>query len=222
MHRHKVIGIALCLSIALPSLAGCGLLPERDTAIISNYTIAPEIGTQTAAARCEQVLRMRNVAVDPPWATSDMLYSRTEHQISSFAYHRWSASPATLLGNALTEALQGSGLYRGVLGPTDPGSSDLILAVSLDKGPIQVFPPKGANAKGEPASSHEVMTLSAALIDAVSGKLLANHSFRDTQAAAPNPYGGVVAANAIAGRLIGRIMDWLAQGNAAIAACKGN
>lgn len=222
MRGCKAVAAVLCLPIVALSLAGCGILPSRDTTPVYRYTISPEIAAQTASARCNEILRVRAVEASPPWTTSDMLYRQTEHEVSSFAFHRWAAAPATMIGNALLESAQRSGLYRGVLGPTSPGDPGLILAVSLIKGPLQVFPPHSEDRNGAPSGSREVIALSAALIDAGSGKLLAARIFSGTQAAEPDPYGGVVAANAIAARLIEQMLAWLEQANARTSACGAN
>lgn len=220
MRCYQAVPVTSCLFMLTLSLTGCGLLPERDNTPVDVYTIAPKVAVQPASESCAQVLSLHNVAVSAPWTTSDMLYTQTEHQISSFAYNRWTAAPATLIGNALLESLQRSGLYRGVLNPTSPGSPDIILSISLDKGPIQIFPPQSAGKNSQATSSREVIALSASLISANSGELLASKAFSQTRQAAPNPYGGVQATNEIVGKLIGQIIDWLAQSNATIAACK--
>lgn len=220
MRRFNAPSTALLVSIAVSALAGCGLIPQPDSTPVNQYNIAPTAATANVnAATCGLVVEMREVAASAPWTSNNMLYMQGKHDIDSYAYNRWAATPATMLGHSLVGALEQSDLYRGALAPTNPGRPDLILSVNLRRGPLQVFPPQSSGDKSEPASSREELALSATLTEADSGKLVAGKRFSGTESAAPNPYGGVKAANALAGRLIEQLLGWLAETNAGIQAC---
>lgn len=223
MRRLLAISAILFVCVAVLSLAGCGLIPKPDNTPVNKYNITPKaVAGKTSNTTCAQVLEMRGVSANAPWIGTDMLYTRNKHEIKSYAYNQWAATPATMLGHALVSALKASGLYHGVLGPSTPGNADLLLSITLDRGPLQVFPPQSGQ-KGDTAdSSRETMSLSATLTSMTSGKLLAGKTFSDSQTANPNPYGGVVAANALAGRLFGQMLDWLAESNSGIEACSAH
>lgn len=190
------------------ALSGCGLLGSKSKPM-DQYTLSPE-PTQPAGATtaCAAVLRVSSVEAAPPWSGEDLLYTETPYQVSAYAYHRWASPPATMLTDAIVKAVSASGRYRAVLGPTDPGNGDLTLAVRLVRGPLQTFAGEGS---ASAQSSTESMTLTAALAVTSSGKLLGTKEFSARESAAANPYGGVVAANRLAGRLIGELADWLGQ-----------
>lgn len=221
MRKHVTIAAMLCTPILVASLAGCGILSRSDTTPVEHYEISPDVSmSNPPAAPCKLVVRVRNVVASTPWATDEMLYTKSEHSIASFAYHNWAATPATLLTDVLVKSLGESGLYRGVLGPVSPGNADLTLAVILQQGPLQTFPAQPNEKGGNAGSSTESLALSASLTHTQSGELVGSKTFGGSQTAAPNPYGGVVATNALAGKLLGQMLDWLAQQNATLA-CGG-
>ncbi|MGH8160891.1 MAG: ABC-type transport auxiliary lipoprotein family protein [Gammaproteobacteria bacterium] len=224
MRRYIMLTATVPLFASLALLAGCGLLSQPKIPPMNRYRIAPTVVNPPAVATaCPLVLQVRSVGASTPWATNDMLYTETTHSVASYAYHQWAADPATMLTGDLVEALGGSGLYRGVIGALSLGNADLILSVTLTKGPLQVFSARSAQAgKGDSATdrtSRETLALDANLTDSETGNLIASKSFSAEQSAAPNPQGGVVAANALAGKLIGQILDWLAQTNPTIKGC---
>lgn len=222
MRKYVMATISMIVSAAL--LGGCGLLSRPKTPPVNQYQIAPHVAGGKASATCALVLQVRGVAASTPWATNNMLYTQTAHSLASYAYHQWAAEPATMLTDAIVGALDTRGLYRGVLGPASPGDSDLTLAVTLTRGPVQVFQGQtGTNRAGTKnggsATSQEALALAVNLTEAESGKLIASKGFAAEQSAAPNAYGGVTATNALAGKLIGRMLDWLAQTNSTIKSC---
>lgn len=196
----------LVLALAGALLAGCSILPSSKSQPLASYTLSPALPQTTAVAKtCPAVLRVNAVEASSPWGSDGLIYSDSRFRIATFAYNKWAAPPAEMLTDALVKAIATSGLYRGVLGPTDPGDARLVLAVRLVRGPLQTF----AGVERSPASSTESMALSATLADLARGKLVAGKEFSAAQAAAPNPYGGVVAANELAGKLIADIVVWL-------------
>jgi ABC-type uncharacterized transport system auxiliary subunit len=223
MRRLIVVSTILSVCVAVSSLAGCGLIPKPDNTAVNQYDITPKVAARnTTTVTCAKVLEVRGVSASAPWMGTDMLYTQNKHEIKSYAYNQWAATPATMLGHALVSALKDSDLYRGVLGPSTPGSADLILAVTLNRGPLQVFPPQSGENGNTADSSREALSLSATLASMTTGQLIASKTFSDSQAANADPYGGVVAANALAGRLFGEMLDWLGKSNSGIKACSAH
>ncbi|MGH8274142.1 MAG: ABC-type transport auxiliary lipoprotein family protein [Gammaproteobacteria bacterium] len=217
MRKYVIMTISMLASAAL--LGGCGLLSRPKTPPVNQYQIAPKVAGGKASATCALVIQVRGVAASTPWATDNMLYTQTTHSLASYAYHQWAAEPSTMLTDAIVGALAARGLYRGVLGPASPGDSDLTLAVTLTRGPLQIFHGQTGTKDSGSAASQETLALAANLTEAESGKLIASKEFTAEQSAAPNAYGGVLATNAIAGKLINQMLDWLGQANAGIKGC---
>ncbi len=221
MRRYVRLAATVPFLVPLVLFAGCGLLSQPKIPPTNQYRIAPAAVRQPAVGIvCPLVLQVRSVEASAPWATSNMLYTQTAHSVASYAYHQWAADPATMLTSDILEALDGSGLYRGVIGSLSPGNPDLILSVALTKGPLQVFAASSGTSGGAAAaSSREVLSLAANLSNAQTGALLSSRNFSAEKSAAPDPYGGVVAANVLAGQLIGQMLGWLAETNPTVKGC---
>lgn len=196
------------------AFAGCGLLSPPQPQPLTLYQLTPaKPAASTAqpsplaasAAACNKVLRVRSVEANPPYAGNALRYSETPQVLGSFAWHRWATPPATMLTGDILKTISASSLYRAVLGPTDPGAADLTLAVRIDRGPVQIF--SASNVKQH--SSVEHFSYTATLANATDGAVLGVHTFSAEHAAAPDPYGGVKAANAITAQLDGELLVWL-------------
>lgn len=193
-------------------LSACSVLPTAKSSPMATYTLSPIVSQVTAAtAKCSAVLRVRSVQATSPWSSDGLVYSESDYRIATFAYHKWAAPPAEMLTGALVRAVATSGHYRGVLGPTDPGDASLTLAVRLVSGPLQTFSGSSAGEEAAARSSRESLALAATLAATSSGTLVASKEFADEIPAKPNPYGGVEAANKLAGQLITEIVTWLGE-----------
>lgn len=197
-------------------LGACSILPSPKAQPITQYELAPPAasgatGAITAAQpACPLVLRVRDVEVNPPYATDGLLYTESPHALSSYAWHRWAATPGTMLTADVTAAVAASGLYRAVLGPTDPGDADLTLAVRLDRGPLQVFAQATrGGAAGTPGASTEEIAITATLANSSTGAVVGTRAFSGSRSADPTPYGGVAAASQLTGSLLGDMLSWL-------------
>lgn len=210
--------LILC-SLVLLLASGCGILSKPKTRQLTLYQLTPvstsAAAPATATASCAKVLRIQSVEAEPPYASDDLLYTESPQVLASFAYHRWATSPATMLTGDLLGAVSAGNIYRSVLGPSDPGQADLLLAVRINEGPLQVFRSQG---KGKQDST-ERLSYTATLTDAGTGNVLATRMFSASREAAPDPYHGVQAANAIVTQLDARVVSWL-RGLAGSEACK--
>ena len=195
--------------------SGCSILSKPEARQTTRYQLgsaatAPQAASAavpaTVSVACDRVLRVQHVEAPPPYAGDDLLYSETPQVISSFAWHRWATPPATMLTSDLLAAISGAKLYRSVLGPTDPGQADLLLAVRINEGPIQVFS-KGKNGDSQ---SVERLGYTATLTNANTGAVLGTRVFSASREAKPNPYGGVRAANALVRSMDSDMLAWLA------------
>lgn len=200
----------LILCSVLLLFSGCSILSKPETRQMTRYQLTPATSTANmasaaATAPCPRVLRIQDVEAAPPYASDDLLYSQTPQVLGTFAWHRWATSPAVMLTSDLLAAVSGAGLYRSVLGPTDPGQADLLLAVRINEGPLQVF--SAANGGGRKSVEH--LTYTATLTNANTGTVLGTRVFTGQHSADPNPYGGVKAANTIVARLDASVLHWL-------------
>lgn len=208
----------LILCSAILMLSGCGLLSQPKPQPMTLYQLTPAQSTsgsgmpatttasRTTAPACARVLRVRSVEASPPYASDSLLYSKTPQVLGDFAWHRWATPPATMLTDDILNEVSAGGLYSAVLGPTDPGEADWILAVRINRGPLQVF----SRDKGSSRTSSEQLSYTAILANA-GGHVLGARIFSASRTADPTPYGGVEATHAIVARLNGQLLGWLRQ-----------
>lgn len=208
--------IVLCSAVLM--LSGCGLLSQPKPQPMTLYQLTPAQSTSgsgvaatTPASRiapaCAQVLRVRGVEASPPYASDSLLYSETPQVLGDFAWHRWATPPATMLTGDILNEISAGDLYSAVLGPTDPGEADWVLAVRINHGPLQVF----SRDKDSSRTSSEQLSYTATLANAGDGRVLGTRVFSASHTADPTPYGGVKAAHAIVAQLNGQLLAWLRQ-----------
>jgi len=196
--------------------SGCSILSKPEARQMTRYQLgaaatAPRAASAAmpaaATVACDRVLRVQDVEAAPPYAGDDLLYSDTPQVISSFAWHRWVTPPATMLTSDLLAGISGAKLYRSVPGPTDPGQADLLLAVRINQGPIQVF----SKGKSGDRESVERLGYTATLTNANTGAVLGTRVFSASRNAKPNPYGGVQAANSMVRSMNSDMLAWLSS-----------
>ncbi|MGH2570155.1 MAG: ABC-type transport auxiliary lipoprotein family protein, partial [bacterium] len=130
--------------VALVALAGCSVVkaPER-TAWTTFSLEAPHPAAADSASHGSGNPGV--VAADPgglvirvaPFASAAgadsprMVYVRTPGTLEMYAHHRWADPPAEMLALALVAALEETGTFGGVLGPSSRAAGDLLLESEL-------------------------------------------------------------------------------------------
>jgi len=205
--------LILCSIVLL--FAGCSILSKPEAHQVTRYQLGAVASTgavnaasaSSATPACNRVLRIQDVEAAAPYAGDSLMYSDSPQVLSSFAWHRWATTPATMLTADLLSTVSGANLYRSVLGPTDPGQADFLLAVRINEGPVQVF----STDKSGNKQSVERLSYTATLTDAGTGAVVGTHDFSTSRKASPNPYGGVKAADAMVRKLNTDMLSWLSS-----------
>ncbi len=203
--------LILCSVVLL--FSGCSILSTPKSHQITRYQLGAAASTSatsaaaagTSPAACNRVLRVQDVEAAAPFASDGLMYSDSPQVIDSFAWHRWATTPSTMLTADILNSVSGANLYRSVLGPTDPGQADLLLAVRINEGPIQVFSTDSSGNK----QSVERLSYTATLTNAGTGAVIGTRVFSISRKAEPNPYGGVKAADAMVRKLNANMLSWL-------------
>lgn len=118
--------------------------------------------------------------------TTQMVYIPKHYQLAYFAKNNWADTPSHMLLPLIVKTLQNTHYFYAVVQPPFTGQYDYLLSTHVVRLQQEFI--------CRPSRIH--MTLSAQLINAKSGRVIATHSFSATQIApCDNPYGGVVAAN---------------------------
>jgi ABC-type uncharacterized transport system auxiliary subunit len=126
-----------------------------------------------------------------------MVYTRTEHRIEFFAYHKWVDSPASMLYPLLVHGLERSRRFDMVLPAHASGRGNLRLDTEL----IQLRQRFSGN------DSRLELVVRARLF--AGEQMLAARVFRMEEDAGSGPESGVDAANRASGRLVNEIVAWL-------------
>lgn len=67
------------------------------------------------APRGDLVLVMEPLETEPAYDDDRIVYRTSPYRLDYYHYHRWSASPGTMVGNYLEQALERSGRFRAVV-----------------------------------------------------------------------------------------------------------
>jgi cholesterol transport system auxiliary component len=136
----------------------------------------------------------------PGFDTPRMIYSLRPHEISYYASHRWADTPARMLMVPLLRTLEQSGLWRSVVQPPTAAPADY----RLDCDNLLLEQQFSAN------SSRVRLALRARLIDVKLPAVMSSRDFELFEAApTDDAYGGVIAANRAAAKLLEQIAAWL-------------
>lgn len=200
-------GFAFAVCLLLTLLGGCAAV-SRQAPFPRHYTLAgatrpTPLARQPgpAAQRSLQVARI----VAAPWLQDTGIHYRLEyrhdHSIASYANSDWVASPATLLEEAVQNALAANGAWRVVVGPGSPARTDFSLQIRLDD---------FAQAFTSPGQSRGVLDATATLIDNRDERAIAQRHFHvETEAPSADAAGGVQALGEAGRRFTMQLAGWL-------------
>lgn len=200
---HRALPLTLAALTLLVSMAGCSLLPKRHPSEqVIAYRIAPPAAKapQTDSPACPD-LRVVTPTAAPGFGGTAMRYSTAPYQIADFAYHRWVAPPAAMLGPVLVERLRADGLFGHVLDAGSGGGAPLQLETRLID-LTQVF-------VGQ--QSHIRLTVGSTLVDTANDRTLSTRRFAIEVASAPNPVAGVAATSQAVAQWLDKESAWLRQ-----------
>lgn len=125
--------------------------------------------------------------------TTAMAYTICPYQIDYFVRNQWAEPPAQMLQPLMAQALRNTHYFRTV-STSDYGRYDLILNSQLLE-LIQVFRCNGC--------SYVSLKIHVELVDGITNEVIRSKMFCLTEPApCPTPYGGVIAANRAAMRLM--------------------
>jgi cholesterol transport system auxiliary component len=192
------------LALVALALGGCALLGPPGAAPPSLFTLAPE---REGAAPREVVARTIEIA--PPGARPGfegprMAYVTRPYEIQYFSRHQWVEPPARMLAPLLGEVLERDGSFQTMLS-SESGAPALRLEseiVALQ----QEFTVQPSQVR---------FTLRARLLDGLERRVLATAEFEAVEPSpSEDPYGGVIAANRAAARVLGEVAKWCAENGA--------
>lgn len=174
-------GLIIFFSILLTGCFSPVSLPQKNL-----YTLAANTKSQVAKYHSTKTLLVMATQATDELSTQKIAYVNKPYQLAYFTKNSWIAEPADQLTAIITNTLQQTHYFKAVVTTPFVGVTDLKLNTYLYQ--LQ------QNFLVNP--SVEQFKLSAQLVNAATGKLIAEKTFQYAiQAPSNNPYGGVVAAN---------------------------
>ncbi len=164
---------------------------EQTTYVIN--TLPPSIAKKPQHHGTLVVAQMDSNAI---YNTTQMAYSTRPYQVSYFAKNSWADTPATMLQSLLIQTVQRTHYFSAVGSPSMVGHYDYVLDTQLLQFEQRFYK----------SSSEVVVVVRAQITKAATNRITATKQFTVIEAAPFNtPYGGVIAANRAAAKLMAQI-----------------
>lgn len=190
--------LALAAACAIV-LQGCALLrpgaadPPRLFMLEATFDAAP------AGAAPVQTLIVPPPTARPGFDGPRIVYVTRAYELQFFAQSEWVDTPARMLAPLLVAALEESGTFRVLQGPSGVAAS-----IRLE---TEITALQQEFAAGP---SRTRFALRAQLVDAGGRRVVATRAFEAVEAApSDDPYGGVVAANGVVLRVLRELAVWV-------------
>ena len=204
IYTHNISAIAqlTCYLLALASY-GCSIGPAET--VTHAYRLNPDISVRRIIAADVRngpaTLLISIPKAQPGFDTPRMAYLRRPHELSYYAFNHWVDTPGRMLLQPLAEAMEATGLWRGVVQAASPVRADYRLdcdSLILEQ---QFFSP-----------SRVRFALRAQLIDTKRQTVIAARSFEVFELSpSQDAYGGVIAANDASTKLLVELTYWIAS-----------
>ena len=198
--------IAPIVSFALFVLSSACVLGPTETSAPRSYFLNPEISWKNPHGYGERTGRAVLLITQPKaqagFDTVRMAYLLRPYEVNYYAFNQWADTPARLLHRIMVENLDKTGLWRSVV--QTPGTVPAQYRLDCDNLVLQQ--------QFFARPSRVRLGLRAQIIDLKETTILATRYFELLEAApSDDPYGGVLAANHAAEKLIIEMAAWLDQ-----------
>jgi cholesterol transport system auxiliary component len=204
MRRRRTM-LGLAWAAATLTLAACALTDTQRLPPMTTYALqwdgGPPPARQAEKAGC-RTLALTTPRAAPGFGTTRMAYAREPYRIDYFANSEWAGTPADMLRPLLRRALEQSGMFHAVVGPSAPLRADSRLDSEILQ--LQQLFSQDAGAVR--------FALRVELYDLANARSLGSRVLTASEPTpGDNPHGGVVAANRAVGRVLGELPDLLRQ-----------
>lgn len=182
------------------ALAGCALFASPGPAPSLFALDVPSAGASAGSAAAQAI------EVAPPSARagfdgSRMAYVTRPYELNYFARHQWVEPPARMLAPLLAEALERDGRFEAT-----QGGANLSASLRLETEIVALQQEFTAH------PSQVRFTLRARLLDLAKRRVVASSAFEAVEPApSDDPYGGVIAANRAAARVLDEVASWCGE-----------
>jgi cholesterol transport system auxiliary component len=180
-------------------LAACVGCTTQQIARQAIYMLEVQHAAKPAQDKRNIVLAVSVPQARPGFDTPQMAYVQQPYELNYFVTSRWTDTPARMLEPLLVQALEQTGGFRAVVQTPNTVSADFQLDTILIR-LQQDFMTRPSRIR---------LTLRAQLIDVRSQRVLAVKLFDESEnAESENAYGGVIAANRVAQRVLDQLAEF--------------
>ncbi len=192
----------LLLIMLLTVLTGC--VTER-LPPTSTYNLYPDLNVfhplKDTEQRTRDILKLGRISSTSAFSGTDIVYSDMRYGQNSYAYSRWSDSPANMLLVIFQEALEKSGGYMAVVPYSSHSRTDLLLESTLIDFSQHI---------NDDGTSNGTVRMRFNLIDNRIKRVIASRDFvTRAPASSVNAIGAVVALNKAVADLTKELVEWL-------------
>jgi cholesterol transport system auxiliary component len=180
-------------------LAGCTGLQAPQVENWHTYVLDARPAIKAGQIKRDLVLAVSMPRARPGFDTTRMASLRQPHELSYFAVNRWADTPSRMLEPLLAQALEQTGSFRATVQASGAVPADIRLDTELIRLQQDFWTQPG----------RVQLTLRAQLIDVVGKRVIAVKLFDEAEnATGDDAYGGVIAANRVAQRMLGQLADF--------------
>ena len=219
MRRSLLVQTCTLVAAGMMLLALQGCLPARPAPVVQTYQLNPLPDPERSARPVYQPVPATLLVSTPKaragFDTARMAYVQRPHELQYFSRNQWTDPPTRMLVPPLTQALEQSRIWDAVVvmpsivrGDYRLDIDNLMLQQEFLQSPSQVH-----------------LSLRAQLIDVGEACVLGTTDFDVLQPApSDDPYGGVLAANQAAAKLLEQLVAWLStyMNESAQQGCEGS
>jgi cholesterol transport system auxiliary component len=202
MANSAGLSTSACLVLAL-TLCCCSIAPpatDATRAYLLNPTVSFAKNTVDPANADNGTLLISMPRAQPGFDTPRMAYLLRPYELDYYAVNRWVDAPARMLVRPLTQAMEGTGLWRAVVQTPNTARSDYRLDCDNLALEQQFF--------SNP--SRVRIALRAQLVELKGRRIIAARDFEVFESAASeDAYGGVTAADKALAALLQQLAAWL-------------
>lgn len=199
--RAALAAIVLAASSALPA---CVYTPAREAGSVHTYQLSLADGANTTEAKPKKptaVLLVNLPQAQAGFDSSRIIYLMRPNEVSYFATSQWADAPPQMLAPLIVQALDRTGVWKAVVqmpttvrGDYRLDTEHLALQQEFFRQPSRVR-----------------LSLRAQLIELREHRVIGTREFESVEeASSDDAYGGVMAANRAATRLLDHLAAWLA------------
>ena len=189
-------------------LAGCALSGHAPAPAVATYVLGDAAAALPAETALNNlVLKVSMPRAAPAYTSTRIAYIEQQYRVDYFALNEWADPPAQMLRTLLTTQLTQTGLFRYVVADA-PGVDETFRLDSDIIELVQVF---------SESASEVRLSIRFDLVDVARRAIVVSDTISVSEAAARDPYAGVVAANRAVQRVLAQLTMLLHDPVAALA-----